>query len=49
MTTNNKGLGRLGVLLAVIAYGVAFINAGLGIMFALSGAILYIMTMKRGN
>jgi len=49
MTTNNKGLGRLGVLLAVIGYGVAFINAGLGLMFALSGAILYLMTMKRGN
>jgi len=49
MTTNNKGLGRLGVLLGVIAYGVAFINVGLGLMFALSGAILYLMTMKRGN
>ena len=49
MTTNNKGLRRLGVLLAVIGYGVAFINAGLGLMFALSGAILYIMTMTRGN
>ena len=49
MTTNNKGLGRLGVLLGAVGYCVAFINAGLGLMFALSGAILYIMTMKRGN
>jgi hypothetical protein len=44
-----KGTRRAAIGLALIGYGLAFINPGLGLIAALSAAVLYLMTMARGN
>jgi hypothetical protein len=44
-----QGTRRLAIALALTGYGLAFINPGLGLIAALSAAILYVMTIKRGN
>ena len=44
-----KTLGRIGTGLALGAYGLAFINPGLGLIIALSGAVVYLMAILRGD
>ena len=44
-----KGTRRAAIALALMGYGLAIINPGLGLIAALSAAVLYVMTMTRGN
>ena len=44
-----KGTRRAAIALALTGYGLAFLNPGLGLIAALSAAVLYVMTMTRGN
>ena len=44
-----QGTRRAAIALALFGYGLAFINPGLGLIAALSGAVLYVITMARGN
>ena len=44
-----EGTRRAAIALALVGYGLAFLNPGLGLIAALSAAVLYLMTMTRGN
>lgn len=44
-----QGTRRAAIALALTGYGLAFLNPGLGLIAALSGAVLYLMTILKGN
>jgi len=44
-----QGTRRAAIALALVGYGLAFLNTGLGLIAALSAAVLYAITMARGN